>query len=186
MSLRFNPNRLTLCLAITGGLSLLLPLPPAQAGYNQYLNPFGSYAPTPRDYQECAQKVMAAKVDGTQAAQACGAALNPQYLGRCVADITTKTSTPGLNALDACRRVRQPQALARCVVSISAAPNNKTPNTLILDDCRRSLQPDTFASCVTGLSSQAGLPVAKAMSSCIDLPTDLTPTTYVSPTPAGS
>jgi hypothetical protein len=139
------------------------------------------------EFQICAaQLIRFARVAPEDAAVACGEALLPKDLSRCVVTISQLTPTLKGEALVACRRVRRPVELGRCVFDISEGTRNSEP-LAVLDHCRRSLLPLRFSECVTGLSREVDFAPPKAMETCIaaeDFPRNLSPT--VAPPPSSN
>ncbi len=103
------------------------------------------------DFRRCVSGLVKANVASEEAVSACGRALNPQYLEKCVVEISRDSAYQPADALNACRQVRQPEEMAACVTDLRRTLK-EGPAADILDSCRRSLLPVRYARCVVGLS----------------------------------
>jgi len=121
--------------------------------------------PSDEDYQECAAGLIGEGITPTEAAQACGIALNPEELAECVIEIDAETLTSAV-VLNACRQVRRPDEMASCFNDIRGI-DGTTEAANVLENCRLSLLPERFANCVVGLRQEIDFSTDEAMTSCI-------------------
>ncbi|MEC4818942.1 MAG: hypothetical protein SAK29_37555 [Scytonema sp. PMC 1069.18] len=119
------------------------------------------------DFRACAGRLLSVGVTAEAASQACGTAIRPNDLARCVANIQQQTQIPAGDVLPTCRQARRPEQLASCVVGISRY-SRETVNPTVLNYCGRSLLPERFAECVVGLGAEIDFATTQAMETCID------------------
>lgn len=139
------------------------------------LAPSGAIA---NDFLTCGRLLRQAGLDDAAISAACGQALHPETMARCVVDITETTDITTPRALSACQRDRRPQDLATCVTTLHGVLG-VTAETQGLDNCQRSLLPVRYADCVVGLMDAAALPPEASLEGCLAAgrrPTDLPPT----------
>ena len=149
-----------------------------------------TYRSTSAHYRTCVAQITGTGIAAADATAACGAALYPRDLARCVVNIDSKTALTATDAIANCTKVRRPVELSTCVVDIGDIddPTESAPLLNIVDHCRRSLLPLRFSACVVGLRSQVDFATTAALSDCIAatnrprnvlpnfLPSSMTPT----------
>lgn len=158
--------RLSIAQSITAGL-VVAALPATALTYNDASD--STFRSTRRDYQTCIADITGTGVEAAAAATACGAALYPRDLSRCVVRIDSSTALTSSDALSNCREVRRPVELSTCVVDITEIdnPTDSEPLLNVVDHCRRSLLPVRFSACVVGLRSQVDLSTEDILTDCI-------------------
>ncbi len=130
------------------------------------------------DYEDCANTLIEAGLDGSAAAGACGKAFNPTDLSSCTLDVTRVADINADQALLACQSDRRPKELATCVEDIHQSLEVGN-STAVLNGCRRSVLPLRFSDCVVGVATAADLAVADSLVQCSAtgyIPTDVAPT----------
>jgi hypothetical protein len=130
------------------------------------------------DFLTCGRLLTEAGLDTAAISAACGQALRPEAMARCVADITADTEIAAPQALAACQRDRRPQDLATCVTTLHLGLE-VAADARVLGNCQRSLLPVRYADCVVGLMDSAALPAEASLEACMAAgrpPADLPPT----------
>lgn len=174
----------TSSLAVVG--STLLFSPAAQAFWF-----YGTTEPNTADFETCTRQLLSEGVSEADALAACGTALHPEDVSKCVVQIANGTDIDSSTALEGCMRVRRPVETADCVLDIDSATDIAPQESL--DYCRRSILPDRFSDCVVGISNEATVASSEILTACStvserpsqylpnfetapeDLPTRLTP-----------
>lgn len=157
-------------LTVSGLMGISLP--------SQAITIFGSNSPDSGSYRNCASGLLSAGISSEAAAPACAGALNPQDVGRCVVQITSRTEIAADSALASCRQVRRPIEVSRCVVDINTNTQGQAVPG-VLDYCTRSLLPERFADCVVGLGREIQFASNQGLETCIsanDRPLSFEPT----------
>ena len=157
-------------LTVSGLMGISLP--------SQAITIFGSNSPDSGSYRNCASGLLSAGISPEAAAPACAGALNPQDVGRCVVQITSRTEIAADSALASCRQVRRPIEVSRCVVDINTNTQGQAVPG-VLDYCTRSLLPERFADCVVGLGREIQFASNQGLETCIsanDRPLSFEPT----------
>ena len=121
-------------------------------------------------FESCVERLLDVGIELQNTVDACGAALDPKDLSRCVVSISNNTAIVGEEALAGCVRVRRPQEMARCVVSLD--DNFDGLSSQIMGYCGRSLRPITFRNCVEGVSDAATAEPMLIMNSCAEVDYD--------------
>ena len=123
-----------------------------------------------KSFKICSEDLLSVGLSETEVANACGAALKPRGLSRCVTEIYDNT-TDELSAEDilfSCQRVRRFDELGSCVETINESIQDKSNEAAILESCRLSLLPERFSFCVVGLSTNVGLTTEELLSNCLN------------------
>lgn len=123
-----------------------------------------------KSFKICSEDLLSVGLSEAEVANACGAALKPRGLSRCVTKIYDNT-TDELSAEDIlfnCQRVRRFDELGTCVETINKSVTDKSNEAAILESCRLSLLPKRFSSCVVGLNTNVGLATEELLSNCLN------------------
>ncbi len=123
-----------------------------------------------KSFRICSRDLLSVGLSEEKVANACGAALKPRDLSRCVTRIYDNT-TKELSAekiLFNCQRVRRVDELGNCVRKINKAVKDTSNESAVLESCRLSLLPEGFSSCVIGLSSNVGLSTEELLTTCLN------------------
>ncbi|WP_094678361.1 hypothetical protein [Hydrocoleum sp. CS-953] len=126
--------------------------------------------PSRKSFRICSRDLLSVGLSESEVANACGAALKPRDLSKCVTriyDSTTK-ELPAEEILFNCQRVRRVDELGNCVRKINKAVKDTSNESAVLENCRLSLLPESFSSCVIGLSSNVGLSTEELLTTCLN------------------
>ncbi len=126
--------------------------------------------PSRKSFRICSRDLLSVGLSEEEVANACGAALKPRDLSKCVTriyDSTTK-ELPAEEILFNCQRVRRVDELGNCVRKINKAVKDTSNESAILENCRLSLLPESFSSCVIGLSYNVGLSTEELLTTCLN------------------
>ncbi|NEQ40454.1 MAG: hypothetical protein F6K40_31180 [Okeania sp. SIO3I5] len=123
-----------------------------------------------KSFRICSKDLLSLGLSESEVANACGAALKPRDLSRCVTKIYDNTTDelPAEDILFNCQRVRRVDELGTCVKKINKAFKNKSNESAVLENCRLSLLPESFSSCVIGLSDNVGLSTEELLATCLN------------------
>ncbi len=123
-----------------------------------------------KSFRICSRDLLSIGLSESEVANACGAALKPRDLSRCVTKIYDNT-TEELSAeeiLFNCQRVRRVDELGTCVQKINKAVKDTSNEAAVLESCRLSLLPEGFSSCVIGLSANVKLSTEELLTTCLN------------------
>ncbi|MGD1805114.1 hypothetical protein ACP6PL_06690 [Dapis sp. BLCC M126] len=123
-----------------------------------------------KSFRICSRDLLSVGLSESEVANACGAALKPRHLSRCVTRIYDNTTKelPAKEILFNCQRVRRVDELGNCVRKINKAVKDTSNESAILESCRLSLLPKGFSSCVIGLSSNVRLSTEELLTTCLN------------------
>jgi len=123
-----------------------------------------------KSFRICSRDLLSVGLSESEVANACGAALKPRDLSKCVTNIydSTTEQLPAEEILFNCQRVRRVDELGSCVKKINKEIKNTSDQSAVLESCRLSLLPESFSSCVIGLSDNVGLSTGELLATCLN------------------
>ncbi|MEM1169940.1 MAG: hypothetical protein AAGJ08_12890 [Cyanobacteria bacterium P01_H01_bin.35] len=126
--------------------------------------------PSRKSFRICSRDLLSVGLSEEEVANACGAALKPRNLSRCVTRIYDNTTKelPAEEILFNCQRVRRVDELGNCVRRINKAVKDSSNESSVLENCRLSLLPESFSSCVIGLSANVKLSTEELLTTCLN------------------
>ena len=131
-----------------------------------------------KSFRICSRDLLSVGLSEVEVTKACGAALKPRGLSKCVTriyDSTTETLSAE-DILSNCQRVRRVEELGTCVETINKSVNDTSNQAAILESCRLSLLPKRFSFCVVGLRRNIELPTEQLLSTCLNPNEDISET----------
>ncbi len=123
-----------------------------------------------QSFRICSRDLLSVGLSKEEVANACGAALKPRGLSKCVTKIydSTTKELPAEEILFNCQRVRRVDELGSCVENINKLVKKKSNQAAVLESCRRSLLPEIFSFCVISLSANVKLPTEELLATCLN------------------
>ncbi|MCL2933600.1 MAG: hypothetical protein MGG11_15525 [Trichodesmium sp. MAG_R03] len=123
-----------------------------------------------KSFRICSRDLLSVGLSEEEVANACGAALKPRDLSKCVTKIYDNTTTefPAEKILLNCQQVRRVDELGTCVENINTSVKDTFNEATVLESCRLSLLPESFSSCVIGLSANLGLSTEELLATCLN------------------
>ena len=129
-----------------------------------------------KSFRICSRDLLSVGLSEEEVANACGTALKPRDLSRCVTRIYDDTTEelPAEEILFNCQRVRRVDELGTCVQEINKEIKNTSDQSAVLESCRLSLLPESFSSCVIGLSDNVALSTEELLATCLNANEEIT------------
>ena len=123
-----------------------------------------------KSFRICSRDLLSVGLSEEEVANACGAALKPRDLSKCVTKIYDNTTTefPVQKILLNCQQVRRVDQLGTCVEKINKSVKDTSNEATVLESCRLSLLPESFSSCVIGLSTNLELSTEELLATCLN------------------
>lgn len=123
-----------------------------------------------KSFRICSRDLLSLGLSEEEVANACGAALRPKDLSKCVTKIYDNTTTefPAEKILLNCQQVRRVDELGTCVGKINRSLKDTSNEATVLESCRLSLLPESFSSCVIGLSTNLELSTEELLTTCLN------------------